>query len=209
MSATTDLEIDVKQQIKAIEKILGKLSDRAPVVLSKALTSTAKRTKTLLVNKANKTYTFQINKNFVNVQFARKDNLTAGLKADSKRKDLFKFKVSPNTVSNGSDRPKYVKAKVLKSGTMKPLITPNGSKAFITKYINYTNSGETATHMAVAQRKGKDRLPIESLYSLSEHQMLRSEKVFGESKSEIEKILENYIKKNIQKEFDKLAKSKK
>ena len=92
----------------------------------------------------------------------------------------------------GENRPEVVKAKVLKSGGMKPL-QMGSLKAFVTKFA----SG----HVAVAQRRGGERKPIKTFSANSIPVMLGNEKrVYGVVKPHIKENL----KRNVQAQVTKI-----
>ena len=108
---------------------------------------TAKQARKDLATEAQKTYTVKTGRfnKAMKIKNATPSRLEATIKATGKVMGLKDFKVSPATMRTGENRPEVVKAKVLKSGGMKPL-QMGSLKAFVTKFA----SG----HVAVAQRRG-------------------------------------------------------
>lgn len=199
-----NVEVD-KVSLQKVEKKLGKLQSKAPEVLKKALNQTAKQARKDLAKKAQATYTVKVggfNKD-MKIVSATNGRLEAVIKSQGKPIELKKFRISK---ASGT-----IRAQVLKSGGLKPL-EKGGIKAFVN---NVANSGQTrkkdtakgakgtsVTHAAVAQRVGKERLPIKTFYGNSIPKMLGSEKrVYGIVKPDIKKNL----KKNVNEQIRRLV----
>lgn len=176
-------EDEMKEQI---EKALGELKKKTPNVISTAANKTATEARKLLAKMAHEKYS--VKKKYVKFQKkidftrAKVSKPTAVLKAKGKPLELYKFDVRPRTVD--PKRRKAPKGKVLSASSMKSLQTGN-LKAFIVRFINGFND----EHITVAQRAGKERLPLKVLYAPSVPTMLASEKnVYGILKVQIKDI---------------------
>lgn len=188
------IEINYDQtMLEQVERRLGRMKNEAPKALKIAINQTAKQARKDLAIEAQKTYTIKIGRfnKAMKIKNASSSRLEATIKATGKVMGLKDFKVSPATMQTGANRPDILKAKVLKAGRMKSLEMGN-LKAFITKF----SSG----HLAVAQRRGKKRLPIKTLSTNSIPIMLGNEKrVYGIVEPNIKKNLKDNVKKQVQK----------
>lgn len=177
--------IEVDDKLNYVEKRLGDLSNKAPKVICKSINETAKWARAELAKEAQKTYLVksgQFNKN-MKIENARYSNLEATIKSQGAPMELYAFKYSVGK--------KATKAQVLKSGSLKKL-EKSGIRAFVAKFA----SG----HRTIAQRQGKERLPIKVLFSNSIPKMLGNEKrVYGVVRPEIQKELNKRIKTHIKK----------
>ncbi|RHR51970.1 hypothetical protein DWX10_16255 [Clostridium sp. AF18-27] len=161
--------------------------------MKKALNMTAKQARDRLAAEAQKNYVIKkvSFRKEMKIKSATTATLTARIVSSGSPNDIVNFKVSPATVRTGNNRPKIVRGKVLKSGSLKPL-QKGGIKAFLVRFSN--------GHKAVAQRAGRKRLPTKTLLSPSVPIMLGSSKrVIGVVQPHIEqdlkKNLRNFISK--------------
>lgn len=177
-----------------IEKKLGNLKSEAPKVLKNAINKTAKQARKDLASKAQEKYVVKSGRfnKAMKIKNASTGTLEAVIKATGSPMELKDFKVSPASVRTGNDRPEVIKAKVLSSSSLKSLDRGDGVKAFVAKF----KSG----HVTVAERQGKKRLPIKTLYSVSIPQMIgNGKKVYLVVKPDIMKNLQNNIDAEISK----------
>ena len=187
-----------KNMLRKVEKKLGNMKKEAPKVLKVAINDTAKEGRKDLAEEAKKTYVVKkagFNK-AMKIYKARVSNLEAKIVSEGKTLGLREFKVTPASYRPGNGQvPDIIKAKVLKSSKYKPL-EKGGIKAFITKFSN--------GHVAVAQRRGKDRLPIKTLHSNSIPKMIGNEKrVYKIVRPKIQKNLKMNVNKQIEKVLSK------
>ena len=161
--------------------------------MKKALNMTAKQARDRLAAEAQKNYVIKkvSFRKEMKIKSATTATLTARIVSSGSPNDIVNFKVSPATVRTGNNRPKIVRGKVLKSGSLKPL-QKGGIKAFLVRFSN--------GHKAVAQRARRKRLPTKTLLSPSVPIMLGSSKrVIGVVQPHIEqdlkKNLRNFISK--------------
>lgn len=156
-----DYNIDVSGELKKIREELGMLGGKDAAFFDAAVASAtnaaAKHARKMMAEQAQKTYALT-NANFnkeMSIKKATKKNFTAVISSYGNAIELIRFKTNPAKIQQ--EPPEVVKAKVLKTSTLKPL-EKNGIKAFMVKF----KSG----HVTIAERKRKnDRLPIKVLYS--------------------------------------------
>lgn len=187
-------------QIDKIQKALGELKTKTPNVLKKAINDTAKQTRMKLGNKAKEKYAVKksgFNKDMT-IKNATVGRLEATIKTKGEAMEVGQFRASPFRVTNGKNRPKSIKAKVLTSSSMKELIKGD-TKAFVTKF----KSGHVAVVERVPSKQMKSNPKkefLKKLLSPSTPQMIGSKKyVYGEIQPEIQSLLEKNIQKQIQK----------
>ena len=193
------IEIDTKKQIARIEKALGDLSSKAPIVLTKAINATAKDAQIILAKKAQETYAVKSGRfnKAMKIKNASTRRLTATITATGSPMELKDFKVSPASAPTAGNRPDITKGKVFSSSSLKRLQKGN-LKAFVSRF----KSG----HVAVVQRTGTERLPVKKLLSPSIPQMLgNKKKVFNIIKPKIESNLQKNIGIQIEKMMAKAA----
>lgn len=176
-----------------VEKKLGSLKSEAPKALKNAINQTAKQARKELAQEAQKTYVVKSGRfnKAMTIKNATAGSLEAVIKAKGAPMELKDFKVSPATARTGAAQPSITKAKVLAASGMKGL-QKGDIKAFVSKFA----SG----HASVAQRWGRERLPLKVLYSNSIPKMLGNEKrVFKVVKPNINKHLQENIDKQVRK----------
>ena len=132
------IEVDTQAEIVRIGQRLERLAFQAPDILRLSINAAARKVRKQITKDAAETYTIDesILKDRSKVQTAKPGNIEAVIRSKGPVNDLIDFLVRP-----GSDG---AKAKVLKSGGMKPL-ERGGAKAFIGRF----QSG----HTAVLQRQ--------------------------------------------------------
>lgn len=182
-----EFEFD-EELLKVIEDALGSMKSESRKVLKNAVNQTAKQAKKDLAKKAQETYVVKQGRftKAMKTKNASESNPTATIKVTGAQLELKDFKASPAGVRTGKNRPSAVKAKVLLSSGMKPLVA--STKAFIVKF----KSG----HVSIAQRRGKPRYPIKKLLSNSIPVMIGNEdRVYGVVEPEIyDHLMDNIIK---------------
>lgn len=182
-----------KNNLRLIEKRLGNMQSKSKDVLKRAVNDTAKQARKEIAQQAQKTYVVKGGKfnKAMKIKRASNSNLVAIISATGGAMELKDFRVSPASYKTGDQRPNVVKAKVLKSSSMKQLVKGD-IKAFVAKFSN--------GHVSVLQRKGKKRLPVKKLLSPSIPKMLGNEKrVYKIVKPTINKNLRANINKHIRK----------
>lgn len=188
-----------RRLMKQISQALGVGENSAETydVLRKAVNETAKQVRKQLASTAQETYAVK-NAGFnkaMKIKNATRSTLTAIVSSKSPALELINFKTNPAKVN--SNPPEVVKAKVLQKNQLKAL-EKDGIKAFIVKFA----SG----HTAIAERVGKERLPIKTLYSRGVAAMLGDEKrVYGIIKPKIRDMLQEQVYKAIDRQIAKAA----
>lgn len=186
-----------------VEKKLGNLKSEAPVALKNAINQTAKQARKDLAQEAQKTYLVKsggFNK-AMKIKSASVGSLEAVIKANGEPLPLKSFRLSQAGDS--------VRAQVLRSGSLKPLIKGN-IKAFVNNIARKGQTrkrgtakgakGSAVRHSAVAQRQGTSRLPIKTFFSNSIPVMIGNEKrVYGIVKPTIEQNLQENVNKQVEK----------
>jgi len=186
--------IDDQGLIKQISKALGDYHAKAPTVLKQALNATAKDARKMLAEKAQDVYVVQKSKfnKAMTIKNASNSRLTAIIKATGEPLELISFKTNPRVPGTSKG---VTTAKALVASSMKPLVR-NDISAFIAKF----KSG----HIAVVQRRGRDRLPVKKLFSSSIPKMVGDEKrVYGIVQPQIAGLLDKNIHKYINKTIGK------
>lgn len=178
--------IEVDDKLSQVEKRLGNLSDKAPKVICFSLNDTAKWARRELAKEAQKAYTVKMRgfTHDLKIKRATYSRLEAELDSQGAVFPLnhFKFSVGKRTT----------KANVLKQGSSNRPLEIDGIKAFVAKFA----SG----HVALAQRRGKDRLPIKTFYSSSIPNMIGDEKrVYGVVEPQMMDKLNHYLEYHIKK----------
>lgn len=177
------LELD--DSYKYVEKRLGDLKSKTPKVIAKSINDTAKWARRALADEARKTYTVRLAgfNGAMKIKNARYSNLEAIIKTEGETIQLVKYHKSAGK--------KATKAEVLSGGGLKAL-EKKGIKAFVTKFAN--------GHASIAQRRGKERLPIKILFSNSIPMMIGNEKrVYGIVEPEINDYLRKKLDYHISK----------
>lgn len=193
------IKIEVKNSdviVRSIAEKLGNLSKDAPVVLKLAINETANKTRTLMAKEVQKAYTTKLGsaKKYMRIKKATAKKLVAVISSKGSPTIISDHKISPAKMQTGENRPKILKAKVLRNSRMKPL-ERNGIKAFLTKF-----TGSGLHNYGVVERVGKERYPIKPLYSPAISQMLGSEKnVLNVIRPEVG----NFLQKEILRQIDR------
>lgn len=170
-------ELD-KASLEYVQKRLGSMQKKAPIVISRALNKTAVSARQRLATRAQEAYTVKSGgfKSDMKIKRATSGNLVAEIKSKGKPLKITKFKYS--APSSGA------KADITKSG-LKALIMGN-IKAFKGK------------NGLIWQRRSEARMPIKALSSNSVPAMIGSEKrVYGVVKPHIESDLKKYVEAQI------------
>ena len=169
--------------LQYVQKKLGAMQNKAPIVISRALNKTAVSARQRLATRAQQAYTVKSGgfKKDMQIKKASSGNLVAEIRSQGKPLKIVKFKYSASKSSGA-------KADITKSG-LKPLIMGN-IKAF--------KATMSSGHSGIFQRRSAARLPIKELYSNSIPKMIGSEKrVYGIVKPNIESDLQKYMEAQI------------
>lgn len=201
-----------KDHVKQIEITLGNLSSKAPNVLKNAINTTAKQARKNLQTEAKLSYVIKASRfnKAINLKSATVGNPAALLSSKGQALELLDYRVTPKAVLHGKNRPSFLKAKVKKSSSLKPLLTSSGTvKPFIAKF----KSGHVAvvervpgikykSPKGLQQREAKklDPTRIKKLYSPSIPAILGDENnVYGRVEPKIRSDLHDNILKNMSK----------
>lgn len=193
MSEQAILQIDTDEELKKIMRQLKSLPDQiaAPNILKNALNSTARKVRAQMVKDAKQRYAITDKRTLKDegrgapqVLTASVSTLAATVRSRGPMQDIMAFMTRPNTETGAAA------AKVLKSGSMKPL-EMGDLKAFVTTF----RSG----HTAIVQRRGADRLPVKKLLSPAVPHLLGNEEVRAQAEVMAYDVLQSEIQKRIEK----------
>lgn len=196
------LLVDLNQHYEEIAETLGDaLQQEVPKVLRSALSTTARRVRKQVVEEAASRYVYQdqdvwkaTNSGAIKLKAGTKrDKFYTRFTSTGPMNDLRKFMVSPDEYAP-KNRPDAHKAKVLSSGGLKGLT--GKPKPFITKL---KGSGK----IAIVQRRGKNRLPVDALLAPSVPSMVKNaglretaeELMAAELPVQIQKAIQRTLKK--------------
>lgn len=194
------VEIDQEQElVKLIQKMnsLPKMI-AAPSILNKALTSVARQVRKQIIKDAKGRYAFSKNgrktltdkaKGGPEVLSASGSHSDTAIRSVGPMREIMDFVTSPNTDTGAAA------AKVLNSSSMKELETPDGLKAFVTRFA----SG----HVAIVRRTGEKRLPVKKILSPAVPQMLQQEDVRTNAEVLTYEFLQSEIAKQVEKVLSK------
>lgn len=190
-------EVD-RASVEYVKMRLGAMGHKAPQVLRVAINRTAKQARRELSDETRREYTIK-NKYFnqsAKIFNATNQNLEATIKISGGPLDLTEYKVKPGTPSIGSHRPDVYSANVKIATGFKKLIRPSDNqKAFVAQF----SSG----HKAVAERVGKERLPLRTLKGPSVPSIVGNENtVYGKVKPVIQEQLQHNIDMQIKRVLD-------
>ena len=169
--------------VKELEKKLGNLKSKAPLVLARAINRAAQKAKTETKREVAAKYFISQGDVLKTVTLSK---ASAELKSKGGPIALSKFKVSPNRGVKRTKRgysPSVYKAGVEKAGGMKPL--SGNPKAFLASM----GSG----HSGVMTRKSARRLPIKQLYGPAVPSMIKNDEVLGNIQDAASEMLERRI----------------
>lgn len=174
--------------IEELERKLGNLKRKAPVVLARAINRAAQKAKTETKREVAAKYFISQGDVLKTVTLSKASTakLSAELKSRGGPIALSKFKYSPKRGVKWTKRgysPSVYKAGVEKAGGMKPL---SGSpKAFV--------AGFSSGHTGIMNRTSARRLPIKQLYGPSVPSMIKNEEVISTIKEAAAEMLERRI----------------
>lgn len=178
------IEVD-KQDLKDVQKRLGALERKAPIVVSRAINKTATSARQQLATQTKKVYTYKKSvRDQMVIRRASVGNLSAEIRSNGETHNLTSF-----TYSSG--KRKGASAAQLKGSGKKTLIGPKGIKAWKTGTRGGAGGG-------LLQRMGKSRYPLKFLNGTSTPKMVENEKVYGviepEIREKLQKNIDNQIK---------------
>lgn len=159
--------LDERAALRDIKSRLGDLESKAPSILKNALDATARQARKELAGNAVNIYSGHKKKDFTDameIQRPTQSDLSAVIHIKSRMEELKSFTTKKDTTG-------IIKAKVLKSSTLKEIVKGN-IRAFGVQFA----SG----HETIAQRKGDKRLPVKTLLGPSIPHMVGNERVMSE-----------------------------
>lgn len=186
------MQLEFTVEDKGFEAALRSLDKpTARRVMKRALNDTANKARTMLADKARETYAVKKSgfKRNARLKRASGGNLAAYILVSGKANELKDFRVNPASYATGAARPAVYRAKVLQAGGLKALRKPSVGKAFMVRF----KSG----HVTIAEREGKARLPIKTLYSPSNPAMVGARRVYGVLRPEIGSMLEKQVERSL------------
>lgn len=195
-----------EKKIEEIEKQLEKLYKNPRAIVKKAVNNTAKQAKKRIVKRAKRRYVIKNDNvdfnNEVKITNATVSKGVAIIKAKGSATDLYKHKVTPNSLTTGNNRPAVLKAKILRSSSMAPLEDPSTHiKAFIAKFdsthitvVTRVKGMEYTKKKKLDDRKKKhlDTTMIRKLLTSSVPHML------GKGSSFLDSLMDNEVKSDLE-----------
>ena len=194
------------EDLTRIEAALGMAKDKSRLVLKAAINNTAKQTKKLLADEANREYYIsksKVRKTLSDKQKATVGKLEATVISAEPVNELYDFKVIPRTYIRGGGVPGGYKGNVRRDKSASKLVLKPGAsgdqyKAFVVRYRN--------RHTTVAQRVPGKRMKskpekefVKTLLSPSTPNMLGYEQgVYGVVEPQMYDLLQQNIQAQIQ-----------
>lgn len=177
------IEVD-KTDLKNVQRRLGNLERKAPMVVARALNKTAVSARQQLATQTKKVYTYKKSvREQMDIRKASVGNLSALIESLGKPHNLTSFTYSARKKKGAS-------AAQLKGGGKKMLVGPKGIKAWKTTATGGKGGG-------LLQREGKERYPLKFLSGTSTPKMIENEKVYGTVNPEIQEKLRKNIDNQI------------
>lgn len=188
MSEQSVLQIDTDEELKKIIRQLDSLPDMiaAPNILKNALNSTARQVRKQIIKDSKDRYALKEKKALQTESktlSASVSTLEAAVLAKGSMRDIMDYMTRPNTASGAAA------AKILNESDMKSLEV-GSLKAFVTKFA----SG----HVAIVQRRGKERLPAKKLLSPAVPHMMGNEEIRAAAEAMAYESLQREIEKRIE-----------
>ena len=172
----------VNIRIDGVNEIIEKLSrfegNQQKKLIKAAVNDTIAETKRLLVKYTSKAYVKKQSEISATLS-ARKATVSkpeATVFSKGKILEPLDYRASPSSMAAQQNRKIAAKAKILRGSSMKALVL-DGRKAFLVPLPYETKAGEKGEHLAIVQRKGKERYPILKLLSTSVPGAIRSDRV--------------------------------
>ena len=175
--------------VQEIERRLGALKTKAPLVVSRAINRAVSNVRKNLGKEVPQHYYVSSGtvRGTIRSVNANKGSLSGAVISRGNPIALSKFKVSPNRGVKRTKKgysPNVYSAGVEKSGGLKPL--SGDPKAFMADM-------KSSTHTGVWNRVSDSRLPIKQLYGPSVPQMAKNEEIMGKIHKEAGETLEKRI----------------
>lgn len=193
MSEYSFLQIDTDEEIDKMIRHLNSLRDKiaAPAILQKAVKTTARKVRTQMIKDTKERYALtderglkERNRGAPQIKSATGTTVSSTILSKGPMQDIMAFLTQPNTDTSAAA------AQVLNESNAKELIK-NDLKAFVTRFAN--------GHMAIVQRRGKERLPVRKLLSPAVPHMMGNEAVRERAEKLAVQVLQKEIEKQIKK----------
>lgn len=171
-------------KILEVEKQLGNMKYKAPMVIARALNRAAANAKSSASKKVRETYNVKSKdiSSTIKILKANKNRLGAVVKSTGTKVSLIKFKVTP-------------KKRLKKQKKVKVAVKKDGMKELNHAFIADINGPK------VFERVGKNRLPIKHLFGPSVPEMLGGKSVREFVEIESEKTFEKRLEHEINREL--------
>lgn len=179
------IKIEVDQgSIKYVERKLGELKKKAPVVIARSLNKTATTARQKLATQTKSVYTYDKSvRSQMEIYRASSGNLTARIFSMGKPHNATSF-------SHSSSKKSGVKLAQLCGGGKNALIGSRGIMA-------WKDQSKGGAKGGILQREGKERYPIKFISGSSTPKMIENEKVYGVKEKEIGETLKKNIENQI------------
>lgn len=193
MSEYSFLQIDTDGEIDKMIRRLNDLRDKitAPVLLQKAVKTTARKVRTQLVKDTKERYALtderalkERDRGAPQIKSATGATVSSTILSRGPMQDIMAFLTQPNTDTGAAA------AQVLNESNAKELVKDD-MKAFVTRFAN--------GHTAIVQRRGAERLPVKKLLSPAVPHMMGNEAV----RERAEKLAIQVLLKEIEKQINK------
>ncbi len=206
------IEVDTREEIRAIAQQLGNLSDQAPEILRLSINAAARKVRKGIVKEVGDTYTIKPKilkdrkKGAPTVTTAKPGTLGAIIRSKGPYNDLIDFMTRPSNAG--------VKVKVLQSSALRTLEVDN-AKAFITQFatehitVVQRQPGQTYTMKGAQKRIEKYGYPhrgawpdltrIKKLLGPAVPSMMQNEDIQLQARDTLNTVLQEEIEKRIRK----------
>ena len=206
------IEVDTREEIRAIAQQLGNLSDQAPEILRLSINAAARKVRKGIVKEVGDTYTIKPQilkdrkKGAPTVTTAKPGTLGAIIRSKGPYNDLIDFMTRPSNAG--------VKVKVLQSSALRTLEVDN-AKAFITQFatehitVVQRQPGQTYTMKGAQKRIEKYGYPhrgawpdltrIKKLLGPAVPSMIQNEDIQLQARDTLNTVLQEEIEKRIRK----------
>lgn len=190
----TDIRFEFDEiSVENIRKKLGRMGDKAPTVMKRAVNDTARQARRDLAKKAQQAYAVKAGglANYVKIKNATNGDLEAILRISGKVLPITQKYFS---VQGGhGPRGPYLRTLIKRSSGVQTW-GPGAFHNTISKKENRKGAG----HKGVAERLGKERFPIETKYTVSIPGMFANEKeVYGAVEPHIQSNLMANVERHI------------
>ena len=191
--------IAISAEMQEVRKLLYQLEpNKQNKALKSALRKTAAQARDRLAEKAQDTYTVK-NAGFKRAMRIRSSGLTSVIRSEGEPIPLREFKTFQSQQSLRVQVLKHGSPKELERGGVKAFINNIAKKGQVRKKGSAKGkAGSAVRHIAVAQRRGRERLTINEKFSNSVPAMIKSQKhVYGVVEPHISRDLQENLRRFI------------